>query len=223
MVFDTNVTTWTNEIRATLDEETTFVSNMTRLAIIIGTVVFAFVLIVIALSTHFLRKWNQRNYTKVYENVELDEQRRRAAQELPSILKKRYLSEGGMIGNGTPGSNQAGRGVAIESEVLFEDEEGGYSDHDGSFDGDDEYEDDSQSGQKVSLLSRSQPNLKSKSLQEQQQKGQSLHPQREQRRVRIQELVEEEEVVDESEEEEDDDDGSAVIVCLPPDVAEREE
>ncbi|KAG0218824.1 hypothetical protein BGX33_005779 [Mortierella sp. NVP41] len=228
MVFDTNATSWTNVIRPTLDAETTFVSNITRTAIIIGTVTFAVVLIVIALSTHLLRKWNQRNYTKVYENVELEEQRRRAAQELPSILKKRYLPEGG----GTPGSNnkRGGRGVSIQSEVLFENVEGDYSD-DGSFDGDDEYEDDNgqyddnRSGQKVSLLSRSQSNPKSKSLQQQQ----ALAPPQRERRVRIQELVEEEEEEeDESEagtieDEEDDDDGSAVIVRLPPDLCEREE
>jgi hypothetical protein len=225
MVFDTNTTIWTDEIRPTLDAETTYVSNVTRAAIIIGTVIFAVVLMVIALSTHLLRKWNQRNYTKGYENVELEEQRRRAAQELPSILKKRYLSEGGNGGNGGPGSNvRSGRNVGIQSEVLFEDEEGDYSDHDnGSFDGDDEYEDDQHhSGQKVSLLSRSQPNPKSRPLQEQQQ---SLAPPQRERRVRIQELSEEEEEEGEEdgsefgtlgEDDDDDDDGSAVIVRLPP-------
>ncbi|KAG0298836.1 hypothetical protein BGZ96_006227 [Linnemannia gamsii] len=226
MVFDTNTTSWTNEIRATLDAETTYVSNVTRAAIIIGTVTFAVVLMVIALSTHLLRKWNQRNYIKGYESVELEEQRRRAAQELPSILKKRYLSEGG---NGAPGSkSRSGRNVGIQSEVLFEDEEGDYSDDDnGSVDGDDEYEDGQHhNGQKVSLLSRSQPNPMSRSLQEQQQ-SLAPPPQRE-RRVRIQELVEEEEEEDESEygtlgdEDDDDDDGSAVIVCLPPDFNEHE-
>ncbi|KAF9913316.1 Melanoma-associated antigen D2 [Linnemannia zychae] len=230
MAFDTNSTSWTNVIRPTLDEETTYVSNVTRAAIIIGTVTFAVVLMVIALSTHLLRKWNQRNYTKVYENVELEDQRARAAQELPSILKKRYLSEGGP----PAGTKRAGRGAEVQSEVLFEDEDGSYSDDNGSFDGDDEYEDERyQSGQKVSLLSRSQPNPRSKSLQDQQQQpqqqGLAPHPQREQRRVRIQELVEEEEEDDGSEygtpgdEEDDDDDGSAVIVRLPPDLSEREE
>ncbi|KAK3846789.1 MAG: hypothetical protein J3R72DRAFT_433588 [Linnemannia gamsii] len=236
MVFDTNSTSWTNVIRPTLDEETTYVSNITRAAIIIGTVTFAVVLVVIALSTHLLRKWNQRNYTKVYENVELEDQRARAAQELPSILKKRYLSEGG-----SPGSKQSGRGVGVQSEVLFEDENGDYSDDDddrGSFDGDDEYEDEHyQTGQKVSLLSRSQSNPRSKSLQDQQQQqhlqqqqGLTPPPQREQRRVRIQELVEEEEddgsaysMPGDEEEEDDDDDGSAVIVHLPPDLDQREE
>ncbi|KAF9155261.1 hypothetical protein BG015_010465 [Linnemannia schmuckeri] len=229
MVFDTNTTSWTNVIRPTLDAETTYVSEMTRAAIIIGTVVFAVVLIVIALSTHLLRKWNQRNYIKGYENVELEEQQRRAAQELPSILKKRYLSEGGNGGNGAPRSNRSGRGVGIQSEVLFEDEEGDYSDDNGSFDGDDEYEDDHHGGQKVSLLSRSQPNPKSRSLQDQQQQG--LAPPQRERRVRIQELVEEEEEEEDrsqygtpgDDEDDDEDDGSAVIVRLPPDLSEREE
>ncbi|KAF9126223.1 Melanoma-associated antigen D2 [Mortierella sp. 14UC] len=229
MVFDTNSTSWTNVIRPTLDEETTYVSNVTRAAIIIGTVTFAVVLMVIALSTHLLRKWNQRNYTKVYENVELEDQRIRATQELPSILKKRYLSEGGP----PQGTKRSGQGVGVQQEVLFEDEDGGYSDDDGSFDGDDEYEDEHyQGGQKISLLSRSQPNPRSKSLQDsqqqQQQQGLAPPPQREQRRVRIQELVEE--VEDDAseystpgDEEEDDDDGSAVIVRLPLDLSEREE
>ncbi|OAQ27007.1 hypothetical protein K457DRAFT_139972 [Linnemannia elongata AG-77] len=228
MVFDTNTTSWTETIRPTLDAETTYVSDMTRAAIIIGTVSFAVVLMVIALSTHLLRKWNQRNYIKGYENVELEEQRRRAAQELPSILKKRYLSEGANGGNGTPGSNRSVRGAGIQSEVLFEDEEGDYSDDNGSFDGEDEYEDDHLGGQKVSLLSRSQPNPKLKSLQDQQQQGLAPPLQRE-RRVRIQELVEEEDEEDGSdygiigEDDDDDDDGSAVIVRLPPDLSEREE
>lgn len=230
MVFDTNTTSWTNTIRPTLDAETTYVSDMTRAAIIIGTVIFAVVLMVIALSTHLLRKWNQRNYIKGYENVELEEQRRRAAQELPSILKKRYLSEGGNSANGTSGSNRSGRGVGNQSEVLFEDEEGDYSDENGSFDGDDEYEDDQHGGQKVSLLSRPQPNPKSRSLQDQQQQGLAPPPQRE-RRVRIQELVEEEDeeggseygTLGEDDDDDDDDDGSAVIVRLPPDLSEREE
>ncbi|KAG9063776.1 hypothetical protein KI688_003888 [Linnemannia hyalina] len=230
MVFDTNTTSWTDTIRPTLDAETTYVSDMTRAAIIIGTVIFAVVLMVIALSTHLLRKWNQRNYIKGYENVELEEQRRRAAQELPSILKKRYLSEGGNGANSAPGSNRAGRAVGIQSEVLFEDEEGDYSDGNGSFDGDDEYEDDHHGGQKVSLLSRSQPNPKSRSLQDQQQQGLAPPPPQRERRVRIQELVEEEEDEEDEDEygtlgedDEDDDDGSAVIVRLPPDLSEREE
>lgn len=228
MAFDTNTTSWTNTIRPTLDAETTYVSDMTRAAIIIGTVIFAVVLMVIALSTHLLRKWNQRNYIKGYENVELEEQRRRAAQELPSILKKRYLSEGDNGANGTSGSNRSGRGVGIQSEVLFEDEEGEYSDDNGSFDGDDEYEDDQHGGQKVSLLSRSQPNPKLRSLQDQQLQGLAPPPQRE-RRVRIQELAEEEDEENGSEygtlggDDDDDDDGSAVIVHLPPDLSEREE
>ncbi|KAG0280532.1 hypothetical protein BGZ95_009768 [Linnemannia exigua] len=234
MVFDTNSTSWTNVIRPTLDEETTYLSNVTRAAIIIGTVTFAVVLVVIALSTHLLRKWNQRNYTKVYENVELEDQRIRATQELPSILKKRYLSEGG-----PPAPKRSERGVGgVQSEVLFEDEEGDYSDDDnddnGSFNGDDEYEDEHyQSGQKVSLLSRSQSNPRSKPLQDQQQQQQQRQglappPQWEQRRVRIQEMVEEEEDNGSEygtlgDEDDEDDDGSAVIVRLPPDLDQREE
>ncbi|KAF9920983.1 hypothetical protein FBU30_009036 [Linnemannia zychae] len=225
MAFDTNSTSWTNVIRPTLDAETTYVSNMTRAAIIIGTAIFAVVLVVIALSTHLLRKWNQRNYIKVNENVELEEQRRNAAQELPSILKKRYLSEGG---TSSPRTNRSGKSVGIQSEVIFEDEEADYSDHEGSFDGDDEYEDDQhQDGQKVSLLSRPQANPMSASFQDRQRLAPP--PQRE-RRVRIQELVDEDEDEEseygtpgENDDDVDDDDGSAVIVHLPPDKDQHEE
>jgi hypothetical protein len=229
MVFDTNSTSWTNVIRPTLDEETTYVSNITRAAIIIGTATFALVLIVIALLSHFLRKWNQRNYTKVYENVELEDQRIGPTQGLPSILKKRYPSDGGPL----TGTKRSGRGAGVQTEVLFKDEDDSYSDDDGSSDGEgSEYEDEHyQGGQKVSLLSQSQPNPRSRSpLNQGQQQQQRIapppSPQREQRRVRIQESVEEEEEDDESEyedEEDDDDDGSAVIVRIAPDRGEREE
>ncbi|KAG0341651.1 hypothetical protein BG004_005958, partial [Podila humilis] len=174
MVYNTNTSTWTNTIRATLDEETTFISNVTRAAIVIGTVVFAAVLVVAALSTHFLRRWNQRNYTKVDEAFQLEQQQQQQRQqqhqqqtngtELPSILKKRYLSESGQ----SPSTGQARtrRVRGLESEVIFEvgvhseDEEDESEDEEG-FGADDEGD---HKVQRVSLLSRAQATPTSRGL-----------------------------------------------------------
>lgn len=165
MAYSTNSSTWTNTIRATLDVETTFISNVTRAAIIIGTVVFASVLVVIALSTHLLRKWNQRNYTKVDEAFQLEQQKlRKNGTELPSILKKRYLAESQDGGRRTRGTRRV-RG--LKTEVIFERAE--YSDEDGDEDDDGFGADDEgdHEVQKVSLLSRAQPAPSSRSLSRQ--------------------------------------------------------
>ncbi|KAF9360268.1 hypothetical protein BGX34_007869 [Mortierella sp. NVP85] len=142
LAFDTNTTTWTQVIRATLDEETTFFTNVTRAAIILGTVAVGLVLLGMALSTRLRKSWNQRNYMMVSENFELDEQQRRAGQSLPSILKKKYLSKGS-------GSRSSQKSRSQHTEVLFEDD-----------DGDDEadwYEDEGESsGNQRSTMSSSQ-------------------------------------------------------------------
>ena len=117
LAFDTNTTTWTQIIRATLDEETTFFTNVTRAAIILGTVAVGLILLGMALSTRLRRSWNQRNYMMVSENFELDEQQRRAGQSLPSILKKKYLSKGS-------GSRSSQKSRSQHTEVLFEDDDG---------------------------------------------------------------------------------------------------
>ncbi|KAF9985815.1 hypothetical protein BGZ65_009746 [Modicella reniformis] len=146
MAYNTNTSSWTDVIRPTLDAETSFITNITRATIIIGTITFGLVLLVLSVSTHLLRKWNQRSYTKVSENFELNEQQRRAAQSLPSILKRRYLSE--------DGSSRKPKGQ--HTEVIFEDDDG-Y--------GDDETESNDEGGdegdrrtQQRSLLSHAQPN-----------------------------------------------------------------
>ncbi|KAI1315051.1 hypothetical protein EDD11_001344 [Mortierella claussenii] len=222
MAYNTNMTSWTDQIRATLDKETNFVTNMTRAAIIIGTITFAMVLLVLALSTHFLRKWNQRNYTKVHENFELDEQRRKAAQSLPSILKKKYISQDGGKHNSKHGtglnSSTESRGEGLHTEVIFEDVEGeselddGYDEDDSDCGRDDEGE---QRVQRVSLLSRSQFNPTSqlprrvRIEEHMDQRGDSLdHP-----RMRR---------TDEEADEEDDEEGQ-VIVRMPPELSKVED
>ncbi|KAF9328175.1 hypothetical protein BG006_008602 [Podila minutissima] len=165
MAYSTNSSTWTNTIRATLDVETTFISNVTRAAIIIGTVVFALVLVVIALSTHLLRKWNQRNYTKVDEAFQLEQQKlRKSGTELPSILKKRYLAEGQDGGRRTRGTRRV-RG--LKTEVIFESAEYGDEDGDEEDDGFGADDEGDHEVQKVSLLSRAQPAPSSRSLSRQ--------------------------------------------------------
>ncbi|KAG0032623.1 hypothetical protein BGZ81_010436 [Podila clonocystis] len=205
MAYNTNSSAWTNTIRATLDMETTFISNVTRAAIIIGTVVFASVLVVIALSTHLLRKWNQRNYTKMDESFQLEQQKRRrnGTPELPSILKKRYLAEGQ---DGGRKARATRRVRGLQAEVIFERAE--YSDEDDNED-EEEEEEEEEDGfgaddegdhevQKVSLLSRAQPAPNSRGLSRQR--------------------VEEEEYADDVEEdetEEDEEEDGQVIVRLP--------
>ncbi|KAG0029873.1 hypothetical protein BGZ82_007696 [Podila clonocystis] len=203
MAYNTISSAWTNTIRATLDVETTFISNVTRAAIIIGTVVFASVLVVIALSTHLLRKWNQRNYTKVDESFQLEQQklRKNGTSELPSILKKRYLAKGQ---DGERKTRATRRVRGLQAEVIFERAE--YSDEDGDEEEDEEDEEDGFGAddegdhevQKVSLLSRAQPAPSSRGLSLQR--------------------VEEEEYADDVEEDETEDDeeeDGQVIVRLP--------
>ncbi|KAF9315036.1 hypothetical protein BG003_003537 [Podila horticola] len=197
MAYDTNSSAWTNKIRATLDVETTFISNVTRAAIIIGTVVFASVLAVIALSTHLLRKWNQRNYTKVDEAFQLEQQklRKNGTPELPSILKKRHLAESQDGGRKTRGTRRV-RG--LQAEVIFEraeySDEDGDEEDDGGFSADDEGD---QEVQKVSLLSRAQPAPSSRSLS----------------RQRVEQAYADD--VEEDETEEDEEEDGQVIVRLP--------
>ncbi|KAG0266027.1 hypothetical protein BG011_003465 [Mortierella polycephala] len=178
MAYDTNSTTWTELIRPTLDTEASFISNMTRIAIIVGTVVFAIVLLVIALSTHLLRKWNQRNYIKVDESFQLEEQRmmrmRTRAGHLPSILKKKYPSKDGV----------SSKVRGFKAEVIFEHIENEYEDEDEDEDenrdliGDATGDEGDQKVQKMSLLSQPQTNPTSRPLQQQRSAGG-------QRRVRI--------------------------------------
>ncbi|KAF9584432.1 hypothetical protein BGW38_006465 [Lunasporangiospora selenospora] len=166
LAFNMNSSIWTDTLRATLDTPSNYVSHVARIVIIVGTVIVGSGLLVMALSTHLLRKWNQRNYTKVEEDYQLEDQRRRTSQqELPSILKK------GLSGDGTGGGRGKTESMGVrspikksvrglEAEVIFE------------AIGDD-YEDDSEedeeerhpagsgdhgdnSIQKVSLLSRPQ-------------------------------------------------------------------
>ncbi|KAF9423935.1 hypothetical protein BGZ94_008132 [Podila epigama] len=171
MAFNTNSSEWTNTIRATVGVEATFISNVTRLIIIIGTVLVAIALLVASMSTHILKKWNQRSYSKVDETFQLEEQRRRnGVPELPSILKKRHLAEIGQnsITGGGRDARQGSRKVrGLRTEVIFEDVE--YSDQDLDEDsnedsGEEEYEvgfraddEDDHRVHKVSLLSRPQP------------------------------------------------------------------
>ncbi|KAG0309017.1 hypothetical protein BGZ98_005699 [Dissophora globulifera] len=180
MAYDTNATMWTDVMRPTVNAETSFITNVTRVAIITGTVMFGLVLLVLGTSTHLLRKWNQRNYHKVAENFELDEQRRKAAQSLPSILKKSYLgsdsaddSAGARWQNGQKGGAGGGRGGGrLQSEVIFEDVEGEYEIgededamgqyHDDSGDSYDEDEGNDHDRQHRRLLSRAQPDPKSR-------------------------------------------------------------
>ncbi|CAO3564122.1 unnamed protein product [Mortierella alpina] len=179
MAFDTNTTSWTDTIRPTMDVETSFITNVTRIAIIIGTVIFALVMLVIALSTHLLRKWNQRNYTKVDEDFQLEEQSQRravaAGQALPSILKNKYLSD-------SSGSLLPQKSRGVRSEVLFEDVGGDYEDaHEDDDDNDESDQDEDRDSfgespgdegdrkvQKVSLLARAQANPMSRPLTTQQ-------------------------------------------------------
>lgn len=203
MAYNTNSSAWTSTIRATLDVETTFISNVTRTAIIIGTAVFGAVLVVVALSTHFLRKWNQRNYTKV-DAFQLEQQRSRknGTPELPSILKKRYLAE-----NQDATGRRANRGTrrvrGLQAEVIFERAE--FSDEEVDEEIDEEVDDEEDDGfgaddegdhevQKVSLLSRAQPSSGSLSRQ------------------RVQEAYADD--ADQDETEEDEEDGQ-VIVRIP--------
>ncbi|KAF9195907.1 hypothetical protein BGZ50_002936 [Haplosporangium sp. Z 11] len=177
MAYDTNSTAWTELIRPTLDTETSFITNVTRIAIVIGTVVFAVILLVMALSTHLLRKWNQRNYTKVDESFQLEEQRmmRTGTVHLPSILKKNHPSK-----NGVPSKVRG-----FKAEVIFEHIEDEYGDEEDededenrdSF-GDAAGDDGDQRVQKVSLLSQPSTNPTSRPLQHQRSAGG-------QRRVRI--------------------------------------
>ncbi|KAF9942596.1 hypothetical protein BGZ67_000820 [Mortierella alpina] len=223
MAFDTNTTSWTDTIRPTMDVETSFITNVTRIAIITGTVIFALVMLVIALSTHLLRKWNQRNYTKVDEDLQLEEQSRRraatAGQGLPSILKNKYLSESS--GSLLPQKNKGAR-----SEVLFEDVEGDYEDdHEEDEDDDDSDHDDGRDSfgespgdegdrkvQKVSLLSRAQASPTSRPPTTQQQRYPSQD-----RRVRMEDSAD-----NESEMDGDNTEDEPVVVSMPPDISRRE-
>ncbi|KAF9169240.1 hypothetical protein BGX21_011201 [Mortierella sp. AD011] len=208
MAYDTNATTWTDTIRPTLDTETSFVTNLTRVAIIIGTITVGIILLVLGLSTHLLRKWNQRNYMKVTEDLELSEQRRKAAQSLPSILKKNYLSESS--GNHS-GLGLKGRG--LQNEVIFEDEEGEEEEDDGGDSSNDERggEEDDENVQRVSLLSLSQANPTSRPL----------------RRVRIEESARRSERGGEAYDGDGDTDEETeegqVIVRMPPGLSRSEE
>ncbi|KAG0024507.1 hypothetical protein BGZ80_002067 [Entomortierella chlamydospora] len=208
MAYDTNATTWTDTIRPTLDTETSFVTNLTRVAIITGTITVGIILLVLGLSTHLLRKWNQRNYTKVTEDLELSEQRRKAAQSLPSILKKNYLSESS--GNHS-GLGLKGRG--LQNEVIFEDEESEEEDDDEGDSSDNERggEEGDENVQRVSLLSRSQVNPTS----------------RPPRRVRIEESARRSEQGGEAYDGDGDTDEETeegqVIVRMPPGLSRSEE
>ncbi|KAG9326778.1 hypothetical protein KVV02_008668 [Mortierella alpina] len=220
MAFDTNTTSWTDTIRPTMDVETSFITNVTRIAIITGTVIFALVMLVIALSTHLLRKWNQRNYTKVDEDLQLEEQSRRraatAGQGLPSILKNKYLSE-------SSGSLLPQKSRGARSEVLFEDVEGDYEDdHEENEDDDDSDQDDGRDSfgespgdegdrkvQKVSLLSRAQANPTSRPPTTQQQRYPSQD-----RRVRMEDSGD-----NESEMDGDNTEDEPVVVSMPPDIS----
>ncbi|KAF9967998.1 hypothetical protein BGZ70_007282 [Mortierella alpina] len=216
MAFDTNTTSWTDTIRPTMDVETSFITNVTRIAIIIGTVIFALVMLVTALSTHLLRKWNQRNYTKVDEDFQLEEQSRRraaaAGQALPSILKNKYLSD-------SSGSLLPQKSRGVRSEVLFEDVQGGdYEDeHEDDEDESDQEEERDSFGkspgdegdrkvQKVSLLSRAQatPTSRPPTTQQRQQV--------QDRRVRM----------EESEDESELDGEEPVVIRMSPDFSRQE-
>ncbi|KAF9203288.1 Melanoma-associated antigen D2, partial [Haplosporangium sp. Z 27] len=209
MAYNTNSSNWTDFIRPTLNTETSFVTNLTRAAIIIGTVTVGAVLLVLGLSTHLLRKWNQRNYMKVNEDLELDEQRRKASKSLPSILKKSYLSESS--GNHL-NLKQKDRGH--QTELIFEDMgaddryESAYRDSSDNERGDEEG---NENVQKVSLLSRSQLNPIS----------------RPPRRVRIEEHVnrvdEGGEAYDGDRDTDDETDDGQVIIRMPSDLSRREE
>jgi len=234
LAYNTNQSTWTHHIRATINDEATYISNVTRTAIIIGTVVFGVVLVVIAGSTRWLRKWNQRNYTKVDDEMfQLEEQRRRAAQDLPSILKKKYQSESGDPKGAGAHFMRTPKG--LQSEVIFEDSEEDYEAGDEDEDEDrDSFEDDDEGDhgvQSVGLLSKAQSNPPTsgrRPLRAQPRAQQGLA--REQsRRVRIQEeatfVVENEHDLEsdgDDDEEEEDEDGQ-VIVRLPGDLGRREE
>ncbi|KAF9111065.1 hypothetical protein BGX27_005464 [Mortierella sp. AM989] len=204
MAYDINKSTWTDLIRSTLDNRASFVTNLTRAAIIIGTVTVGAILLVLGLSTHLLRKWNQRNYMKVTEDLELDEQRRKAAQNLPSILKKSYLS-----GNVGSHAKQVQKGRGLQTEVIFEDSEGEYEDrYRDSFDN----ERGDENVQRLSLLSRSQDNPTS----------------RPPRRVRIEEHParrddEGGEAYDGDRDTDEETEEGQIIVRMPPDLLEREE
>ncbi|KAF9990724.1 hypothetical protein BGZ75_000110 [Mortierella antarctica] len=206
-----------------MDVETSFITNVTRIAIITGTVIFALVMLVIALSTHLLRKWNQRNYTKVDEDLQLEEQSRRraatAGQGLPSILKNKYLSE-------SSGSLLPQKSKGARSEVLFEDVEVDYEDdHEEDEDDDDSDHDDGRDSfgespgdegdrkvQKVSLLSRAQASPTSRPPTTQQQRYPSQD-----RRVRMEDSAD-----NESEMDGDNTEDEPVVVSMPPDISRRE-
>ncbi|KAG0210090.1 hypothetical protein BGX31_001981, partial [Mortierella sp. GBA43] len=198
MAFDTNTTAWTDVIRPTLDAETSFITNVTRAAIIVGTVAVGVILLVLAVSPRLLRKWNLRNYTKVSENFELDDQRRRAGQSLPSILKKKIMSQDG----------NSRSGQRHHSEVLFEDDDGYGDDEAESYD-DEIVEEGSRKGPSHhrSLLSSSQSSSSSKPP----------------RRVRIDERVEQRvlEISDESRQESDDENEEGQVVVRMPSGSSR--
>ncbi|KAI7830211.1 hypothetical protein BC939DRAFT_439903 [Gamsiella multidivaricata] len=205
MAYNINTTAWTDTIRATLDDETSFITNITRAAIIIGTITFGLVLLVLALSTHLLRKWNQRNYTKVAEDFELGEPRRKTAQQLPSILKKKYTAD--------DGSRRSGKAKSPHNEVIFEDLEGEYKDATGNgrYADDSEGSFDEELGDESDykgLLSLSQPNPTS----------------RPPRRVRIEERVEERvvEAVEDDQTDEENEEGQ-IIVRAPSEPPSRDE
>ncbi|GJJ69962.1 hypothetical protein EMPS_02311 [Entomortierella parvispora] len=226
LAYNTNQSTWTHHIRATIDDESTYISNITRTAIIIGTVVFGFVLLVIAGSTRCLRKWNQRNYTKVNDEMfQLEEQRRRAAQDLPSILKKKYQSESG--DSKGAGAHFMRTPKGLQSEIIFEDSEEDYEAEDEDEDDRDSFEE--EGDHSVGLLSKAQANPTTsgrRPLQAQPRAQQGLA--REQsRRVRIQEeatfVAEDEHDLESDEDDEEEDEDGQVIVRLPGDLGRREE
>ncbi|KAF9437367.1 hypothetical protein BGZ76_001035 [Entomortierella beljakovae] len=209
MVYNTNSTNWTDIIRATSYDDISYVSDITRIAIIIATVVVGIGLLVLGLSTHLLRKWNQRNYMKVTDDLELDTQRK-SSKTIPSILKKnRSTGRGGV--HLTAIQNAKG----LQSEVIFEDVEGeyenNYEDEEvNSYDDERGSDDGHLSGQRVSLLSRSQANPTS----------------RPPRRVRIAERTENVEEGDEYDGDRDSDadtEENQVTVHIPPNIARREE
>ncbi|KAG0047967.1 hypothetical protein BGZ83_007082 [Gryganskiella cystojenkinii] len=221
LAYNTNQSIWTDRIRATVNDESSYISSVTRTAIIVGTVLFGLVLIVMASSTRLLRKWNQRNYTKVDEEIfQLEEQRRSRslAQDLPSILKKKYQSEGGRIPD-VDGPSAFSGTKGLQTEVIFEDLGREFDENEEDDDDDrDSFEDDSDhQGQSKSLLSRAQAKPTSRPPRP--------SPSRRQSRVRIQEtasIIVENEHDLESDDEEEEEDGQ-VIVRLPDDLGPREE
>ncbi|KAF8925387.1 hypothetical protein BGZ58_000859 [Dissophora ornata] len=218
MAYNTNTTAWTDLIRPTLDIETSFISNITRIAIIIGTVTFGLALLVLALSSRQFKKWSRGNYVKVSENFELDNQQRADGQSLPSILKKKYLGRGEDDSNHYSQGPQKGGSGGARSEVIFEDEEGEYGDEDGGYRDSEDEGDDHNKVQQRSLLTRPQAKPKPRPA----------------RHVRIDERIEtrEADVVDverteegemDEEDEEDEEEEGQVIVRMPPELSGTDE